>query len=885
VHETNYREYRWSTSATPEGCYTMADQEYITEPHLLSGREFRINMQGPVQGEDGKWRIIMPDTLLKGGQRSAIFPTHYTYRFTGWCENSAGGNMFIDEMDDISPGILYYMWSGITQTVGVDSSELSGQSQWYDSRVIDTNNNLLVRAFTGEVNMRRATCPAGAGPFEGSDPEVRALAIDVQELVPLTGEVSVDTAEMVAMVTCGEVPVRNAQVRVYLDVVAGSGGHYMTAGRPLGSIDDTKIVTTTQAVTLNTDANGNAFFTVRAGKDTRHQRIAISGAHAVRVESVRYPDVFAEQYVTFQHRNLAPVAAQEWLVLAGRPTYGYVDAYYATPPTQAALTQMAAGYKQLQEFNNSVRQEANLPTWPILPLQLNDISLKWGGLFPTIGWDEAAGRITGKHWQPPHYTHIDGTVVDFSLPRSAFADPAFGDSQQAYLAHRAFVRAAGQFVGRWISSATLTLRVEQNGQNGQVQASAARATVKEPDLSVNAVVLAGAPAAAAGQVVALGLSADNLLGTAPANGVKLAATLPPGLSFVAAAPSPSRQTGSTLEWDLGRLPGGSVTPIVLQVQVAGGAAVDTDLTVQVAAILAEADADAANNSIQQVLRVQPPGADLVVWSDLANLPLSTDVPVTVTLNVANFGTEPAAAVALRYTLPTTTVIRTGPMPVDAQVKTQLDFAVGDLAPGATKSYPVVIQPLAMKAQTYYTFTLAAVSSTRDIAPDSNSETLAKQAFIRSADSAVWLHVNGAADGAVRSHQPLTITLHYANFGLTAAPTGVVTLSLGSGLTFLAAAPAPTAVVSPTLVTWSLGSLPPGADGKFVVQVQAGALPPGGAAVTAAILHTGPDHLAGNNGSSKLLAVRAASPLPQQPPPPPPPPPPPSSALYLPAIQR
>jgi hypothetical protein len=56
-------------------------------------------------------------------------------------------------------------------------------------------------------------------------------------------------------------------------------------------------------------------------------------------------------------------------------------------------------------------------------------------------------------------------------------------------------------------------------------------------------------------------------------------------------------------------------------------------------------------------------------------------------------------------------------------------------------------------------------------------------------------------------------------------------------------------------------------------------------VRAAITHNGPDLNGGNNGSGKLVAVRAPTPQPQQPPPPPPPPPPPASALYLPAIQR
>ena len=108
--------------------------------------------------------------------------------------------------------------------------------------------------------------------------------------------------------------------------------------------------------------------------------------------------------------NLNPLIANDLITVMGEVANNHMDTHYATNGTLTSLSLLA------MDFRDAVNQIPGLvlcDPWPP-KLRVNDISLEWGGLFDVRGWDIQLGQMWSAEWEPPHYTHRDGTVVDIS---------------------------------------------------------------------------------------------------------------------------------------------------------------------------------------------------------------------------------------------------------------------------------------------------------------------------------------------------------------------------------------------------------------------------------------------------------------------------------------
>ena len=140
-------------------------------------------------------------------------------------------------------------------------------------------------------------------------------------------------------------------------------------------------------------------------------------------------------------------------------------------PDEYGLTGTLTSLSMLaMDFRDAVNQIPGLvlcDPWPP-KLRVNDISLEGGGLFDVRGWDVQRGQMWSAEWEPPHYTHRDGTVVDISANY-----PCANNLLRALL-----IRLGRQY-GTWIGGPVLTLKMDA----GLLRSNSAAPTAN-PDLGV-----------------------------------------------------------------------------------------------------------------------------------------------------------------------------------------------------------------------------------------------------------------------------------------------------------------------------------------------------------------------------------------------------------------
>jgi hypothetical protein len=618
-------------------------------------------------------------------------------------------------------------------------------------------------------------------------------------------------------------------------------------------------------VTVITDAAGYASISLQPGKDTRNGTLMIAGAYAVKANSVRYPDVQDTLVETFKVDGLTPLQPTADLVKIRRDTFGYQDAYNGTPITNHVIQQVAADYRAYQQLWNDTREALGQLREPVLPLEVNDISLPWGGLFPTIGWDEQLGRVTGKPWQPPHYTHTDGRVVDITLSRGRFS--TFENPVSAYIRHRAWLREILATYGQPLSSTTLTYRIHQN-----TPISASQATIGTPDLLVDGFIQREVPAAAAGQVASIGLSVANLAGNAAATNTTLSVVLPHGVSLVQAIPSPSSQDGQQLIWEFGRLEVGAIAPLQLTVRLDAALAAGSLLQFPVTARSSQADLNPANNQITLPLAIQAAGPDLVLDSNLPQITLTGDRPVTVTLDLANLGNAPAPATQVTVTLPKPMWVNTGTRPSDARSQQVISWDLGELAIDQRRTISFTMQPSGVGTAPI-PIVLAATTTATDIDAENNQLTVIKPVERQLGDPAISLTLVGANDGSIRAGEPFTLLVDYANYADVATGATTATLQLDPSLRLLKAVPAAHDQAQPQQISWKLGDLAAQHSGQIIVQLQADTIPATGLIATIRLMTNSPDRNGANNSDSVQIVARPATPTA----------PPPSFTVQLPLV--
>jgi hypothetical protein len=206
--------------------------------------------------------------------------------------------------------------------------------------------------------------------------------------------------------TCDQVPIKNARVKVR--VVALAGGHLHKnnfLGRPYGSLKwngvEKRLTDDKPSIEVKTDDDGRAHLTFKAGKAMNHDNVGIAGIYRITATSMRFPMRRAEVRVEAKVDGLSPIDADSNLVDDVRGA-SHTSGDNATAPTKSKLVQFAKDFHDAQDKHN--REDLGACPWPNYPLWVVDVSLPTGGLYDI-----------DDDWATPHQTHGVGDGVDFSV--------------------------------------------------------------------------------------------------------------------------------------------------------------------------------------------------------------------------------------------------------------------------------------------------------------------------------------------------------------------------------------------------------------------------------------------------------------------------------------
>ncbi len=225
------------------------------------------------------------------------------------------------------------------------------------------------------------------------------------------------------------------------------------------------------------------------------------------------------------------------------------------------------------------------------------------------------------------------------------------------------------------------------------------------------------PVAVGGQIQYTIVVTNN--GPSNATNVVATNTLPAGVSFIGATSSAGSvgQSGSTVTATLGALASGATATITITV-VAPTAGTLTDT----ASVTRTEDDPALANNTASVVSTVVQGVDLVVTTAVSPAVTSVGTAATITFTVTNASTTNTAnAVSLLAPLgPTATVVSSSASQGSTTTTGgMLSAAIGTLAPGASATVNVVLNPTA--TGTILT-TATATSTTPEVNPASNSAT-------------------------------------------------------------------------------------------------------------------------------------------------------------------
>lgn len=826
------------------GCYKSDQKRYITNPalHALSTQDDNYRLLQPVQSPAGSWYISGYDVLSLISLEPYIEQNDDT---NSYCDGSTTSDSFTTYALDIAPIVSNAVPEQIMRQADGVSYRFSGTVQrpalpWEGPTIVNWTITIV------------PTCKGAGRPvLDASDPNVTNLDITLdgpQDILPN------DLAALTARVTCEGVPVQNAQLNISVKPRVGSGGHTHdelvggSTNRPRGYLNDTKITASQPGITLTTGPQGEAAVTFVPGKDALNETIGIAGDYEITARSTHFP-AQAQLTVSAGYPNLITMPDDDppiYKLVGWTPSH--FGNHYATFETGINIISLANAWQQvLSKYPNDGIPDCNgvapLADWPPA-LAVNDISLPRGGLFDVRGWDVQVGRVRGAPWQPPHYTHVDGTVVDFS-------------AQPVYACASAFMNATllqiGRRYGTWIGDATYTLKVNQNLMPAAVVSQAA------PDLSVVAFRAdRDIPAAARGNTVPYIVGVGNINGSADAHHVVLTATVPSMLSFISADPPATRVVNGQPVWDAGTLT--STTYLVkMMTQVNPAVAVGSVLTVTANASTADAEVNLADNHDEAPgLLIQPRGPDLVVESGLDSAAMTVDQPVTATIDVTNYGNDVAPNTQLELTLPPSVTLQSAVPATSTQSSNEVTWNLGILNVDASQRITVTLSlDPAIQLDKAITYSVKATTTGTDIDPDNNSQTITRPVTFGGSDAAVWMSVSGGTEG-VSSGQDLTYALGYANYGNQTAPTTTVTMTLDSGLSIVSVTPTLVSMVSGTVLGWDLGNLPVGTLGSLQIHAHVNSVPPDGSMSYATIQSAGFDIDPSNNAALDLRRLSTSN---------------------------
>ena len=370
------------------------------------------------------------------------------------------------------------------------------------------------------------------------------------------------------------------------------------------------------------------------------------------------------------------------------------------------------------------------------------------------------------------------------------------------------------------NSATVSTTSVEGGQVDANNSDSCTSTFKAPDLAVTK----SCPVdTVAGEQASYVIGVDNL-GNADALNVVIVDTLPAGVSFVSATPTPTSVVGNIITFSPGNLAAGASAQITLDVLVSATSGAGTN-SVAGTTDSTEGGQGSANNSDSCSSNFLAPD---VAISKSCPVDMIAGENDQYDLLVSNLGSYTAYNVVVTDTLPAgVSFISALPAPISVAGNV-ITFDLGDLAASANSAITV------------------------QVSVDATSGTALNQAAV-STDS-----VEGGADGANNSDScssnllsadisvdkscPIDMTAgEAASYTLTVANNGTATAkgvtlvdTLPTGVTYTGASPAPLSVVG-NVVTFDLGDLAPGASLQITIGVVADAT--SGAATNAASVFT------------------------------------------------
>lgn len=178
----------------------------------------------------------------------------------------------------------------------------------------------------------------------------------------------------------------------------GSGGHNHTNSPPLhtlGTFENTRTGETEHGVlTTHTEDDGRI--------EIEYTAMPFGGMLDLTVES-QTRDVKAEDSLTVKVPALEELKPGPHFELVGAPdNYSGTNDPCREPPT----SQHYSNHWGVPDLNSAVRQIATdyESLHPDTKLRVNDMSLKWGGLFDF-----------NNNWSPPHKSHRTGTNADIGF--------------------------------------------------------------------------------------------------------------------------------------------------------------------------------------------------------------------------------------------------------------------------------------------------------------------------------------------------------------------------------------------------------------------------------------------------------------------------------------
>ncbi len=223
------------------------------------------------------------------------------------------------------------------------------------------------------------------------------------------------------------------------------------------------------------------------------------------------------------------------------------------------------------------------------------------------------------------------------------------------------------------------------GGSDTTASNVASTAVLVPALSLDKQLTSG-PVALVGQQVRYTLRYADAAGAAPVQNAAVIDTLPAGLVFVSAAPTPT-VAGQVLSWSVGTLAAGDSGLIDLVLAVAAGLR-DT-LRVRNLAVLESQNAPSVSAAAAMLALVGPPsaGLGLDLAADVLEVGVGEAIPYTATIH--NTGVVPVSGIRISATLPGGARYSAGSaIGADSAVAVggQLTlYAAAPLAPGASRT--------------------------------------------------------------------------------------------------------------------------------------------------------------------------------------------------------